>query len=75
MSTTAFEMRRSDLPGPDEDALSHSVKVATRVRHAIQASGGVLPFDRYMDMVLYLSLIHISEPTRRYASGGAGVGV
>ena len=71
MSTTAFEMRRSDLPDPDEDALSHSVKVTARVRQAIRASGGVLPFDRYMDMVLYEpGLGYYVSGTRKFGPDG-----
>lgn len=71
MSMTAFEVTRSDLPDPDEDALSHSVKVASRVRQAIQASGGVLPFDRYMDMVLYEpGLGYYVSGTRKFGRDG-----
>ena len=71
MSTTAFEMRRSDLPDPDEDALSHSVKVTARVRQAIRASGGVLPFDRYMDMGLYEpGLGYYVSGTRKFGPDG-----
>ncbi len=43
----------SQLPLPDADALLHSERLLKLVHDEIECSGGVLPFDRYMDLVLY----------------------
>jgi SAM-dependent MidA family methyltransferase len=42
-----------DLPVPDASARAHSDLVVTHIRTAIDAAGGFLPFDRYMDLALY----------------------
>ncbi len=71
MLSTAPEARRSEFPAPDDDALSHSGKVVARVRQAIQDSGGVLPFDRYMEIVLYEpGLGYYVSSTRKFGSTG-----
>ncbi|MEE3288120.1 MAG: SAM-dependent methyltransferase, partial [Pseudomonadota bacterium] len=71
MLSTAPEASRSEFPDPDDDALSHSRKVAVRVRQAIQASGGVLPFDRYMEIVLYEpGLGYYVTSTRKFGRNG-----
>ncbi len=41
------------LPSPDSPALAHSGRVAARVRAAIVAADGWIPFVRYMDLALY----------------------
>jgi SAM-dependent MidA family methyltransferase len=41
------------LPIPDVHAQEHSACVTAYVREHIRKSGGVLPFDLYMDIVLY----------------------
>ena len=41
------------LPVPAAAALSHSERVAGHVRCCIEEAGGALPFDRYMETVLY----------------------
>ncbi|MCP4996579.1 MAG: SAM-dependent methyltransferase, partial [Gammaproteobacteria bacterium] len=43
----------SQLPLPDADASRHSECLLRQVHDEIECSGGVLPFDRYMDLVLY----------------------
>jgi SAM-dependent MidA family methyltransferase len=52
------------LPVPDEDALGASAALTARIREAISAAGGWLPFDRYMEHALY-------APQLGYYSGGA----
>ncbi len=42
-----------DLPEPSPEALAHSARLEAVVRDAIAAAGGVLPFDRYMELALY----------------------
>lgn len=52
------------LPVPAADALGASAELAARIRDAIAAAGGWLPFDRYMELALY-------TPGLGYYSGGA----
>ncbi|MDR5835140.1 class I SAM-dependent methyltransferase [Caballeronia sp. LZ034LL] len=57
--------RQSDsLPAPGADALAQSEALTGLIRERIAAAGGWLPFDRYMDLVLY-------APGLGYYSGGA----
>lgn len=43
----------SRLPEPDADAKCHSEQLLRLVHNEIERSKGALPFDRYMDLVLY----------------------
>jgi SAM-dependent MidA family methyltransferase len=43
----------NSFPLPDPHALAVSERLAARVRAAVEAAGGWLPFDRYMELVLY----------------------
>lgn len=51
------------LPAPDARTLADSRALEARIRAAIEAAGGVLRFDRYMDMALY-------DPDYGYYSSG-----
>jgi SAM-dependent MidA family methyltransferase len=42
-----------ELPIPDANARAHSARVTASLRDHIEKAGGALPFDRYMDFVLY----------------------
>jgi SAM-dependent MidA family methyltransferase len=53
-----------DLPLPDDDALAHSNQLAALLRNEIQASGGAMPFSRFMELSLY-------APGWGYYSAGA----
>lgn len=44
---------RSELPLPDADAQAHSQRLAALLREEIRASGGFLPFSRFMERCLY----------------------
>jgi len=54
----------SDLPLPDADALAHSDQLAALLRAEIDASGGAIPFSRFMELSLY-------APGWGYYSAGA----
>ena len=41
------------LPVPDADALAHSDTLAAHIRAEIGASGGAIPFSRFMELCLY----------------------
>jgi SAM-dependent MidA family methyltransferase len=53
-----------DLPTPSAEALRQSDRLLARIRAEIAASGGWLPFTRYMELALY-------APGLGYYSGGA----
>jgi SAM-dependent MidA family methyltransferase len=57
--------RQTDsLPAPGAEALAQSEALIDAIRERIDAAGGWLPFDRYMDLALY-------APGLGYYSGGA----
>lgn len=53
-----------NLPPPDENALAHSCALQSMIREKITVAGGWIPFERYMDLVLY-------APGMGYYSSGA----
>jgi len=42
-----------NLPEPNPEAREHSAQVAARIRREIEAAGGSIGFDRYMELALY----------------------
>jgi len=58
-----------NLPPPSSAALVHSHKLTRHIVEAIEASGGAIPFSRYMDLALY------TPGLGYYASGTAKFGV
>ena len=56
------------LPEPDPAARAHSERVASAARAEIAASGGYIPFSRYMDFVLH------APGLGYYAAGAAKLG-
>ncbi len=63
--------REFDLPKPDADARAHSARVAAAVARAIEREGGFLPFDRYMQLVLYApGLGYYVAGARKFGAAG-----
>ena len=61
----------SDLPAPAAEALAHSRRLAEHIREAIGAARGLLPFSRYMELVLYApGLGYYSAGARKFGAGG-----
>jgi SAM-dependent MidA family methyltransferase len=59
------------LPSLDATEAAHSARVRARVEAAIAARGGWLPFDEYMNLVLYApGLGYYSAGARKFGSGG-----
>ena len=52
------------LPAPDATALSYSTALKNRINAEIEASGGWIGFERYMELALY-------APNMGYYSGGS----
>jgi len=60
-----------DLPPPDPHALAHSGVLAAHIRAEIDASGGAIPFSRFMELCLYApGLGYYSAGSAKF--GGAG---
>jgi len=58
-------------PEPDPEALAHSARVVERVHTEIERCGGVLPFDRYMALVMYEpGLGYYVSGTRKFGRQG-----
>jgi hypothetical protein len=47
------ESSKAALPDVDPVAQQHSQAVSAKLREMLGASGGTLPFDKYMEHVLY----------------------
>ena len=61
----------ASLPAPDSAALSHSHELATLIRADIQDAGGMIGFDRYMDLALYApGLGYYTAGARKLGEGG-----
>ncbi len=59
------------LGQPDVSASRHSDAVASYVRERIDKAGGVLPFDEYMEAVLYApGLGYYAAGSRKFGPGG-----
>ncbi|HEY1772889.1 MAG TPA: SAM-dependent methyltransferase [Gammaproteobacteria bacterium] len=61
----------AELPLPAPDALAHSRRAAQHIQDAIRAAGGVIPFSRYMELVLYApGLGYYSAGARKFGAAG-----
>lgn len=59
------------LPTPDADALAHSDRLSTLIRHEIAANDGAIPFSRFMELALYApGLGYYSAGARKFGEGG-----
>ena len=57
-------MNSDTLPEPDPDAREHSEQLSALIRQQIRASGGAIPFSRFMELALY-------APGQGYYSAGS----
>jgi SAM-dependent MidA family methyltransferase len=61
------------LPLPDAEAAAHSARVAAHVAESIRAADGWIPFDRYMELVLYApGLGYYAAGTRKLGDSATG---
>jgi SAM-dependent MidA family methyltransferase len=64
-------MPMHSLPEPDPAARAHSARLRELIREQIAASGGALPFARYMELVLYApGLGYYSAGARKFGADG-----
>jgi len=62
---------KNPWPEPDPEALAHSARVVERVHTEIERRGGVLPFERYMALVMYEpGLGYYVSGTRKFGRQG-----
>ena len=56
---------------PDEIAARHGVRVAAHIRAQVEAAGGWIGFDRYMDLALYApALGYYAAGAAKFGAGG-----
>ena len=61
------------MPWPDRAAIEHSERVATHVSGEIERAGGWIPFDRYMQLVLYApQLGYYAAGARKFGDSALG---
>jgi SAM-dependent MidA family methyltransferase len=64
---------RSSLPAPDPTAARHSARVEAALKREIEAAGGWLPFDRYMDHALFApGLGYYAAGARKFGDAASG---
>lgn len=62
---------RAHLPPPDADAAATSARARAHIARAIEAAGGFIGFDRYMDLALYApGLGYYAAGARKFGSAG-----
>src|SRR5512134_1489970 len=68
-----MSVARSALPPPDAVAAEHSGRVAAHLVQSIAAAGGWIPFDRYMELVLYApGLGYYAAGARKFGDSASG---
>lgn len=66
---TAAGTGRLPLPGPEAEA--HSRRLSEVIRRAVDAAGGCLPFDRFMELALYApGLGYYAAGSLKFGAGG-----
>ena len=61
----------TDAPAPDAAAQAHSDRLLALIRGQIAASGGAIPFSRYMELALYApGLGYYSAGARKFGAEG-----
>ena len=61
----------AELPPPSPEARTHSARLKAYIRSAIAAAGGVISFERYMDLALYApGLGYYSAGARKFGAAG-----
>lgn len=71
ISPRAADVALSRLPEPDRDAQAHSLKLVELIHGKIAQAGGRLPFDRYMEQVLYApGLGYYAAGARKFGEAG-----
>ncbi len=65
------EKALAELPAPTEDAAEHSARLGTLIAERINAAGGVIAFDEYMELALYApGLGYYTAGARKFGDDG-----
>ena len=68
---TEFNSQGLDLPPPDQTAVAHSARLVQKIIARIEARGGLIGFDEYMQMALYEpGLGYYSAATPKFGAQG-----
>ena len=71
ISPRAADAALSRLPEPDLDARTHSLQLIRLIRDEVEQADGRLPFDRYMERVLYApGLGYYAAGARKFGQAG-----
>ena len=66
-------LQSSSMPLPSPAAIEHSQRVATHISGEIERAGGWIPFDRYMQLVLYApQLGYYAAGARKFGDSASG---
>ena len=66
-------LQSSSMPLPSRAAIEHSERVATHISGEIERAGGWIPFDRYMQLVLYApQLGYYAAGARKFGDSASG---
>ena len=64
---------RASMPSPSPEAMAHSDRLAALLRAEIDAAGGWIGFDRYMELALYApGLGYYAAGARKFGGGAEG---
>ena len=64
-------MHQTSLPPPDPEAAAHSARLGELIRSEIAASGGSIPFERFMELALYApGLGYYRAGARKFGAAG-----
>jgi SAM-dependent MidA family methyltransferase len=63
----------AQMPAPSPEAMAHGERLAALIRTEIDAAGGWIGFDRYMELALYApGLGYYAAGARKFGGGAAG---
>ena len=66
-------LAHSSMPTPDRAAIEHSQRVATYIAGEIERAGGWIPFDQFMQLVLYApQLGYYAAGARKFGDSASG---
>jgi len=69
--TTADNPQGIELPVPEDEAIEHSMRLVGAIIERIEQRGGVIGFDEYMEMALYLpGLGYYSASLPKFGAAG-----
>jgi len=63
--------RADELPKPDGDAMAHQLQLQESLRRQIEAEGGAISFEQYMQAALYMpGMGYYRSGTQKFGAAG-----